>query len=86
MIKNITNFLYIFFIFQQLKSKISKIYQNGYKPFCDETLQLDKWVSFFLIHSSTFLLAVIFSWFCTPEFPKLDIDIVTAVCNFLSDL
>ena len=40
MIKSITNFLVIFFIFQQLKSQISKIYQNGYNPFCDETLQL----------------------------------------------
>ena len=40
MIKSITNFLIIFFIFQQLKSQISQIDQNGVKPFCDETLQL----------------------------------------------
>ena len=39
MIKSITNFL-IFFIFQQLRSQISKIDQNGYNPFCDETLQI----------------------------------------------
>ena len=38
MIKSITNFLIIFFIFQQLKSQISQIDQNGVKPFCDETL------------------------------------------------
>ena len=35
MIKSITNFL-----FQQLKSQISKIDQNGYNPFCDETLHV----------------------------------------------
>ena len=40
MIKSITNFLIIFFIFQQLKSQISQIDQNGVKPFCDETLQM----------------------------------------------
>ena len=40
MIKSITNFLIIFFIFQQLKSQISQIDQNGVKPFCDETLQV----------------------------------------------
>ena len=40
MIKSITNFLIIFFISQQLKSQISKIDQNGYNPFCDETLQI----------------------------------------------
>ena len=40
MIKSIKNFLIIFFIFQQLESQISKIYQNGYNPFCDETLHL----------------------------------------------
>ena len=41
MIKSITNFLIIFFIFQQLQSQIiSQIDQNGYKPFCDETLQI----------------------------------------------
>ena len=40
MIKSITNFLIIFFIFQQLKSQISQIDQNGVKPFCDETLQI----------------------------------------------
>ena len=40
MIKSITNFLNIFFIFQQLKSKVSQIDQNGYNPFCDETLQI----------------------------------------------
>ena len=34
MIKGISNFLIIFFIFQQLKSQID---QNGYIPFCDET-------------------------------------------------
>ena len=31
------NFLIIFFIFQQL---ISQIDQNGYNPFCDETLHI----------------------------------------------
>ena len=40
MIKSITNFLIIFFIFQQLKSQISQIDQNGYNAFCDETLQI----------------------------------------------
>ena len=40
MIKSITNFLIIFFIFQQLKSQISQIYQNGYNAFCDKTLQI----------------------------------------------
>ena len=38
--KCITNFPIISFIFQQLKSQISKIYQNWYNSFCDETLQL----------------------------------------------
>ena len=38
LIKSITNFLIIFFIFQQLKSQISEIDQNGFNPFCDETL------------------------------------------------
>ena len=37
MIKSIANFLIIFFIFQQLKSQID---QNGFNPFCDETLQI----------------------------------------------
>ena len=40
MIKSITNFLIIFFIFQQLKSQISQIDQNGYNAFCDETLRI----------------------------------------------
>ena len=40
MIKSITNFLIIFFIFQQLKSQISQIDQNGYNPFWDETLHI----------------------------------------------
>ena len=40
MIKSITNFLIIVFIFQQLKSQISQIDQNGYNAFCDETLHL----------------------------------------------
>ena len=40
MIKSITNFLIIFFIFQQLKSQISQIDQNGYNAFCDETLHM----------------------------------------------
>ena len=35
MLKSITNFL-----FQQLKSQISKIDQNGYNPFCDKTLHV----------------------------------------------
>ena len=42
MIKSITNFLIIFFIFQQLKSQISQIDQNGVNPFCDETLQIQE--------------------------------------------
>ena len=40
MIKSITNVLIIFFIFQQLKSQISHIDQNGVNPFCDETLHM----------------------------------------------
>ena len=40
MIKRITNFLIIFFIFQQLESQISKIDQNGVNSFCDETLHI----------------------------------------------
>ena len=40
MIKSITHFLIIFVIFQQLKSQISQIDQNGVKPFCDETLHM----------------------------------------------
>ena len=40
MIKSVTNFLIIFFIFQQLKSQISQIDQNGYNAFCDETLHM----------------------------------------------
>ena len=40
MIKSITNFLIIFFIFQQLKAQISQIDQNGYNAFCDETLHI----------------------------------------------
>ena len=40
MIKSITSFLIIFFIFQQLKSQISQIDQTGVNPFCDETLQI----------------------------------------------
>ena len=40
MIKSITHFLIIFFIFQQLKSQISKIYHNGYNLICDETLHI----------------------------------------------
>ena len=39
MIKSIKKFL-IFFIFQQLKSQISQIDQNGYNAFCDETLHM----------------------------------------------
>ena len=38
LIKSITNFLIIVFIFQQLKSQKSQIDQNGYNTFCDETL------------------------------------------------
>ena len=40
MIKSVKNFLIIFFIFQQLKSQIYQIDQNGVKPFCDETLHI----------------------------------------------
>ena len=40
MINSITNFLIIFFIFLQLKSQISQIYQNGVNPFCDKTLHI----------------------------------------------
>ena len=40
MIKRITDFLIIFYIFQQLKSQISQSDQNGFNPFCDETLQI----------------------------------------------
>ena len=39
MIKSIINFLIIFFIFpKQLEYEIYRIDQNGYDPFCDETL------------------------------------------------
>ena len=48
MIKSITNFLIIFFIFQQLKSQISQIDQNGVKPFCDETLHIYLQLSIYL--------------------------------------
>ena len=41
MVKSITNYLIIFFIFQQFKSQISQIDQNGINPFCDKTLQVD---------------------------------------------
>ena len=40
MVKSITNFLISFFIFQQLKSQISQIDQNGFSPFCDKTLHV----------------------------------------------
>ena len=40
MIKSIIYFLIIFCIFQQFKSQISQIDQNGYNAFCDETLHL----------------------------------------------
>ena len=40
MIKSITNFLIIFFIFQQLKSQISQIVQKEFNPFCNETLHI----------------------------------------------
>ena len=43
MIKSITNFLIIFLIFQQLKSQLSQIDQNGFNPFCDEILERSKW-------------------------------------------
>ena len=51
MIKSITNFLIIFFIFQQLKSHISQNDQNGYNAFCDETLHLflPEYISFGII-------------------------------------
>ena len=39
MIKSITIFFF-FFVFQQLKSQISKIDQIGYNPFCDDTFQI----------------------------------------------
>ena len=42
MIKSITNFLIILFIFQQLKSQISKIDQHRYNPFCDETTMIQR--------------------------------------------
>ena len=45
MIKSITNFLIIFFIFQQLKSQISQIDQHGYNAFCDETLHISSKVT-----------------------------------------
>ena len=44
MIKCITNFLIIFFIFQQLKSQISEMDQDGFNLFCDETLQMKSYV------------------------------------------
>ena len=45
MIKSITNFLIIFFIFQQLKSQISQIDQNGYNPFA---MKLFKYMPFII--------------------------------------
>ena len=46
-------FLLFCFIFQQIKSQISQIDQNGYNPFCNETLQvvftfLDSFGMFFI--------------------------------------
>ena len=49
MIKSITNFLINFCIFQQLKSQISQIDQNGYNAFCDETLHIMN-IDFSLMH------------------------------------
>ena len=46
MIKTITNCHIIFFIFQQLRSQLYQIYQNGIDPFCDETLNPNKTVLF----------------------------------------
>ena len=54
MIKSITNFLIIFFIFQQLKSQISQIDQNGYNAFCDETLHIYRQ---YPIHCSALFMA-----------------------------
>ena len=51
MIKSITNFRIIFCIFQQLKSQISQIDQNGYNPFCDETLQMQA-KELFILHNN----------------------------------
>ena len=56
MIKSITNFLIIFFIFQQLKSQISQIDQNGYNAFCDETLQLFLFVLTFINNTQLYVL------------------------------
>ena len=39
----ITNLLIIVSLFQQLKSQISQIDQNGYNLFCDKTLQFIKY-------------------------------------------
>ena len=38
--KYYTFFCITFFVFQQLKSQISQIDQNGYNAFCDETLHI----------------------------------------------
>ena len=49
MIKSITNVLIILFIFQQFKSQISQIDQNGYNAFCDETLHILLYVVIFAV-------------------------------------
>ena len=46
MIESMLNFLIIFFIFQQLKSQISCIDQNGVNPFCDKTLHIYHFIGF----------------------------------------
>ena len=51
MIKSITHCLIIFSKFQQLKSQISQIDQNGYK-FCDEILHLSYHISLFKKNTS----------------------------------
>ena len=48
MVKSITHYLLIVFIFQQLKSQISQIYQNGFNPFCDKTFHLFYLIDWFI--------------------------------------
>ena len=71
MIKSLTNFVTIFFIFWQLQSQITQIDINGYHPFCDETFHIlvQRLVGLDtireLVHISTYLpLWVMYVWNC----------------------
>ena len=70
MIKSITNFLIIFSIFQQLKSQISQIYQNGYNAFCDETLHLQMRSTTFDVYSKWHTHSIMIDEFIMCTFPS----------------